>query len=144
MRKTLSISLTLFLLSCDREENVSQNDSGKFIGVWKESKSFVISGKNSSIIFSSIPNSCESKSTFEFTSDKKYISNYYNDNSGSCKFDEKVVVDYSYDSNLKKINIGGYTGDVLLLTNTKIQIVEGLYDEDNDGIEDKMIFEITK
>ncbi len=147
MKKTL-IALTISILilnSCsDFNDNNNNSNESSFVGIWKNVKVEIISGKDNSVISTSMVTGCETSNTFEFTSDKKFTFKLYRSlNNNPCELAETPTGIYSYNTILKVLTYK-YSDNTIenilvnSITNSELVTVENLdIDYDGDGIIDK-------
>lgn len=145
MRKKLTLlSLSaLAILSCSKDD---ENNDVSIVGVWKESKTVIYNGANNSVLNTEFPDDCDKKNTYEFTSGGLLnIKTFYTQSgTGLCIEDGTSSESYTYNPETKKIVVGGETSDVLSLTNNELQVVVDMDDENNDGVDDKVVMFLVK
>ena len=132
---------SLILNSCNRDED---NTNFSLIGSWSPYKGELISSKDKKTIISKFTyDDCEKKSTRVFT-DSKLTSVAYIDINGNCNR-YTYETSYTFDSKGMKITADGKTVDVLLLTNSEMNVFY-LYgdDLDQDGKADYLLIYYKK
>lgn len=139
MKKITMLSLgVLAVMSCSSDDSTDEQVS--IVGTWKEAKTVIYSGSNNAILDTEMPDACDKKNTYEFTSSGVLTSNiFYTKSDGTCGVDDTFTENYSYDPSTKKITVDGDITDVLALTQNELQIVADENDENGDGINDKMV-----
>ncbi|MDF2553751.1 MAG: hypothetical protein K0R77_3026 [Chryseobacterium sp.] len=139
MKKLLMMSLGVFaLMSCSNDD--ATEDQISIVGIWKESKTVIYSGTNNAVLSTELPDDCDKKNTYEFTSNGILNSKiFYTKSDGTCGEDGNFSESYNYDPATKKILIDGTTTDVLQLNQNELQIVADENDENGDGVNDKMV-----
>lgn len=139
----LSFSV-LALMSCSNDDD--QENESSIVGLWRESKIVIYNGTNNAVLNTEMPDDCDKKNTYEFTSGGQInIKTFYTQSStGNCLEDTTSSEAYTYNSETKKITVGNETSDVLSLTSNELQIVVDMDDENNDGVDDKVVLVLYK
>ena len=133
------MSLGVFaLMSCSNDD---ENESAvSIVGTWKESKIVIYNGTNNAVLDTELPDDCDKKNTYEFTSNGILNSKiFYTKSDGTCEEDGTFSESYTYDPATKKITVAGTTTDVIQLTQNELQIVYDVNDENGDGVDDQVI-----
>ena len=127
-------AFALFSCSSDRDSDSVETN---VVGIWKMEKTTTVSGKdNATVLREDLPDDCKQKSTYEFTNDRKLISNDYNNVSSECQFTSRTTP-YTFNKNENTLTIGQDTSKVLELSGNRLVIyLAGNYDSNNDGIND--------
>lgn len=139
LKKLLLLTVTILTVTSCRNDDANDSSTGNQIkGKWNYNKTVIISGNNQSILSSTIANSCEKKSYFEFTDDK-VTEYYYQLNNNQCILDYSGTSLYHIDSN----NILYYEDNASMkiesLNNSELVFQVDLYDYDGDGKKDKFL-----
>lgn len=149
MKKLLLASVALVSLAACRNDDNS-NDSASIVGTWHESKSIVISGKdNKTVLYTSVSDDCEKKSTFEFTNTNKVIVKAYEFYNNACQALDPETLSYTYTSSTGKTVIS-YPGQTETDTyDTKVsanelQLSSPINDENQDGVADIEVLYFTR
>ena len=145
MKKIMMLSLSMIaLMSCSNNDDADNQTS--IVGVWKESKTVIYSGSNNAVLNTELPDDCDKKNTYEFTSNGMLNTKtfYTQSTTGLCIEVANSSDAYTYNPETKKIVVDGETTDVLSLTNNALQIVVDINDENNDGVDDKVVMFLVK
>lgn len=145
MKKILLLALSAGFLFSSCNDDDDDNNELNIIGVWKHSQMKVFSGKNGGVLTENSYNSCDQKSTTEFTTLGIAKSDYYESNNGTCnhypeefgysynKYSQKLIVDGNI------FSIKSYTDNELVLDNPDIN-----EDFNNDGYNDIYELHLTR
>jgi len=139
MKKILMMSLGVFaLMSCSNDDE--NENAVSIVGTWKESKIVIYNGTNNAVLDTELPDDCDKKNTYEFTSNGILNSKIlYTKSDGTCEEDGFFSESYTYDPATKKITVAGTTTDVIQLTQNELQIVYDVNDENGDGVDDQVV-----
>ncbi len=147
MKKIILPCISLLVFSCsssDNEEPQSEKENN-LIGKWKITNTIVISGTDKTTVLKEyLPDDCKQKSTYEYTTENKYIANDYNTINGACVFKANTR-DYMYNPTDKTIKVENSTADVLELTKSNfVLLTPDNYDYNSDGIQDYLKYIFVK
>ncbi len=133
------MSLGVFaLMSCSNDDE--NENAVSIVGTWKESKIVIYNGTNNAVLDTELPDDCDKKNTYEFTSNGILNSKiFYTKSDGICEEDGFFSESYTYDPATKKITVAGTTTDVIQLTQNELQIVYDVNDENGDGVDDQVV-----
>ena len=145
MKKLLLCSIVgiFALTSCRKDDDATPS----IVGVWKESKTLILSATDGKVIIEETPDACAEKNTYTFTSDGKYITKtFYTAPDKTCVEDGSETKTYVYDATTKKITTthsSGATGHVYVKSNTatELQLSDNkeVRDYNGDGVKDEEI-----
>lgn len=139
----LSLGVAI-VMSCSSDDDATDSQAS-IVGTWKESKTVIYNGSNNAVLDTELPDECDKKNSYEFTSAGQLNTTiYYTQSGGVCAIDGTDSEAYTYNSETKKIVVNGETTDVLSLTSNELQIVVDLNDENGDGIDDKVVMFLYK
>lgn len=147
MKKKIFLALlaTGFIFSSCKNDNSEEDNTETIAGVWRPAKEIAISGSNGTTISNQNASTCYKKSTFDFKSNNTVASTIFDDQmDGSCLSYGTENLPYSYDFNGKKLIIDNEHFEVISHTKNELQFVANYEDENNDGIEDKIILVLYK
>ncbi len=136
MKNILTAFLAFMLISCSSDRDQISNELS-VVGIWKMEKTTTVSGKdNATVISEYLPDECKQKSTYEFSTAGKFITNDYNNTNSGCVLTSRTTT-YSYNKNDNKLTIGEDSGKVLDLSASRlIFYVADNYDSNDDGVND--------
>jgi hypothetical protein len=143
--KKLSLLLltTGVLLSCSKDDSKSQNDL--LVGVWKESKEELVSGKDNSVIDTYPADDCDKTGSIELFSNGTYQTKRYSFVNKNCVLEGTYNGVYSYNDTSKKLTMDGEQKDVLSLKlNEFVYIVEYTNDQNGDNVNDYYLNYLVK
>ena len=143
MKKSILFIAILAIFSNCRSESDSESksvgDPNNLVGTWKKSTEIIYSGSNNSVI-ATYPNddNCEKNSSTEYTNDNKVLfRSLYLNSAGNCVQYPTQTQNYTYDNTTKKLFQNNVLyGEILKLTNNKLDVRVQLGDENNDGVND--------
>lgn len=150
MKKIFVFSVALIgLTACRNDDDKSTNQEASIVGTWQPVKYIAYDGKTNQVIESETENvnDCEQKERFIFTNDGKTTSTHFEINpqlNNTCVQTRAEKGTYKYDSSKKQVSIvweeepnETSTAEVIKLTSTEFEVVEEIYDVNNDNVEDK-------
>ena len=144
-KEFLAILAIGFVFNSCKNDDSEEDNTETIVGIWKPIKEIAISGSNGNTISTQNSSTCYKKSTFDFKSNNTLASTIFDDQEdGSCKSYGTENRPYSYDFNGKKIIIDNEQFEVISHTKNELQFVANYDDENNDGIEDKIIIVLNK
>lgn len=142
----LGISL-LSVLSCgsDNDNSSNSNTAASLIGIWKIERVVTISGADQTTqIDEDLPDACKNQSTYEYTSNGKYIAKDYNMVGSTCQFSQSTR-NYVYTPSTQKLMIDNMESKVLELTANKLMIyINDGYDSNGDGVDDYLKYTFVR
>ncbi|MDR2205982.1 MAG: lipocalin family protein [Flavobacteriaceae bacterium] len=133
------------LTACKDDDENPKPEENLLLGVWKKERIITISGMdNTTVLDEETPDACDEKSTYEYTSDGKYIVEAYSTTNQGCVY-EPSTQNYTYNKSENKLTVGNQTADVLELTSNKLVVfVPDHYDYNNDGVDDYLKYTFVK
>lgn len=141
----LAILAIGFVFNSCKNDDSEEDNTETIVGIWKPIKEIAISGSNGNTISTQNASTCYKKSTFDFKSNNTVASTIFDDQlDGSCKSYGTENLPYSYEFNGKKLIIDNEQFEVISHTKNELQFVANYEDENNDGIEDKIIIVLNK
>jgi hypothetical protein len=152
MKKNFLLAFaTLFLFSsCSNDDNENnQNVIKPIAGIWKMSKTMIISGSNNAILQSGNITGCESLNTFEFGQNQNFNIKYYTKNNVECIADGFDTGTYQYSENSKMLTFT-YSDSIVesfvvhSLNNAEMMTVDHIEDYNNDGVNDTSVIVFKK
>ncbi|MGO4708722.1 lipocalin family protein [Chryseobacterium sp. 2TAF14] len=152
MKKNFLLAFaTLFLFSsCSNDDNENnQNVVKPIAGIWKMSKTMIISGSNNAILQSGNITGCESLNTFEFGQNQNFHIKYYTKNNVECIADGFDTGTYQYSENSKMLTFT-YSDSIVesfvvhSLNNAEMMTVDHIEDYNNDGVNDTSVIVFKK
>ncbi|MFL9832884.1 lipocalin-like domain-containing protein [Chryseobacterium terrae] len=152
MKKNFLLALATLLLfsSCGNDDNENtQNTIESFPGIWKMSKTMIISGSNNATLQSSNITGCEALNLFEFRQNQGFSIKYYTKNNNECITDGFDTGNYQYNENSKMLTFtyaDSLVKSVVIysLNNTEMMTVDRIEDYNNDGVNDTAVIVFKK
>lgn len=136
------VMLSFLFISCKRDDIIEKSAPAQLIGIWKYSKYETISGKDGSVLNSTIISDCGLSDNYEFKNDRTFVSNFYDNINGSCalnvaigtyEFNEMtndLITKYSWET-------AGNTQTVQKITDHNLEIYTMIDDTNDDGFPEK-------
>ncbi|WP_332453020.1 hypothetical protein [Chryseobacterium aquaticum] len=144
MKKIILPCISLLLLSCnsDNEEIQSENN---LIGKWKMANTIVISGTDKTTVLKEyLPDDCKQKSSYEYTTGNKYITNDYNMINSECVL-KSSTRDYIYNQTDKTLKVENIIANILELSKSNfVLLAPDNYDYNSDGVQDYLKYIFVK
>lgn len=142
MKKLLFLLSVISFVSCDKDDKKIEELS--IVGKWKEVKGEIVSGKDSKVLLTQTPNSCEAQGYIQFNSDNTFQSKSYYNDGVDCLEDGSDNTTYTYDASTRIVTLYGESTQILDLTSTSFKISEPDEDYNQDGVIDKYVTSYQK
>jgi len=144
MKKLILPCISLLLLSCNSDNEEPQPEN-YLIGKWKMANTIVISGTDKTTVLKEyLPDDCKQKSSYEYTTGNKYITNDYNMINSECVL-KSSTRDYIYNQTDKTIKVENITANILELSQSNfVLLAPDNYDYNNDGVQDYLKYIFVK